>query len=148
MQLARKGLADRGRESFHAYRSILGSSVPSTLLASPRPMSRLSFCLSLSLTRNSLLVAPEKSPGTLVDARRLRYAKDISARSSIPSRVIAHGMNFASCSRVKRRRGSVAHDARGRTKDEDEDVLRDEAKNSEGRLIRFYSPAAGRELRL
>jgi len=53
-------------------------------------------------------------------------------------------MNFKSRSHVKRR--SVAHNAREKTKDEDEDVLRDEAKNSEGRLIRFYSPAAEREL--
>lgn len=54
-------------------------------------------------------------------------------------------MNFMSRSHVKRR--SIARSGRGgKTKDEDEDVLRDEAKNPEGRLIRFYSPAAGREL--
>lgn len=52
-------------------------------------------------------------------------------------------MNFTSRLHVKRR--SAAYDARGNRRNEDEDVLRDEAKKPEGRLIRFYSPVASRE---
>lgn len=88
MQLARKGPVDRGRESFHEYRSILGSSVhvyPSRLASL---CSRLSFVL-LSFLVPDKKFAPRRSREISGSSRRRRrYAKDISARSILP-RVIA-----------------------------------------------------------
>lgn len=71
----------------------------------------------------------------------------MSARS-IPSRVIARyefhvALARKTTFRRARREGGTKNE--DEDEDEDEDVLRDEAKNPEGRLIRFYSPAAGRE---
>lgn len=91
--------------------TIVSLDPPYCLPFSPRPF-EVSFILLSLLVPDKKLVPrrPREIPSSR--CRRLRHAKDISA-TSIPPRVIAHGMNFTSRSHVKRRR-SVAHDARGK----------------------------------
>lgn len=123
--------------------TVVSSNPPYRLYASRFTPLDVSFVL-LSLLVLDKKFASRRSSDPLTNVRRRRYAKDISARS-IPPRVIAR-YEFHVAPARKTTFGRVRYE--GETEDEDEDVLRDEAKNSEGRLIRFYNPAAGREPRL
>lgn len=71
----------------------------------------------------------------------------MSAKSIPPHGVIArYEFHVALARKTTFGRAQREGETKDEDEDEDEDVLRDEAKNPEGRLIRFYSPAAGREL--
>lgn len=151
MQLARKGPAGGVREVLSCIpeypRFLRTYTIYPSLLHPPPPTldtarSSLFFYLS-SCSRpgeTSFLVALAKSPSSRRRRRRFCYAKDIRARG-IPPRVIARYEFHV----VLARKTTFARDARRGNGSEDEDVLQDEVKKPEGRLIRFYSLAAGRE---